>query len=249
MQKKMLFSAIADFYEYSMQTNCDYKMWAQYVLNRIKSFKEPSVSVKGIDVACGTGYFTRVLKKAGYDVCGCDLSPEMLTFAKQKCADEKLVIPFYVQDMTNLKSFEKVDFITVINDGINFLPPKKISKAFLSFAKCLKKGGILHFDISSEYKLKNIIANETFCEDDENYSYIWFNKLFEDRVQMDMSVFIKKGELYEKRESSLTEYIYSADFLLDALKNAGFKVAFCEGALGETFTNTSERFNVTAVKI
>ena len=66
---------------------------------------------------------------------------------------------------------------------------------------------------------------------------------------MDMSVFIKKGELYEKRESSLTEYIYSADFLLDALKNAGFKVAFFESGSGESFTNTSERLNVTAVKI
>ena len=116
-------------------------------------------------------------------------------------------------------------------------------------ANALKKGGILHFDVSSEYKLKQVIANNTFCEDDDEYSYIWFNALYEDRVEMDMSVFLKRGEHYVKKESTLTEYIHTDSVLENALEQAGFKVLFKHGDMNGEFSKTSERLNLTAVKL
>lgn len=249
MKKSMLFSAIADFYEYSMNTNCDYDKWAQYVLTRLGEFFSPDrKSVCGIDAACGSGYFTRALKRAGYDVSGCDISAEMLTCAQKKCAEEKLNVNFSLQDISCLKSFKKVDFITVINDGINFVPQNKLQKTFNGFYKILNKGGVVHFDVSTEYKLRNVLANETFCEDDDDYSYIWFNKLFEDRVQMDMSVFVRKNDLFEKRESSLCEYIHTKDSLFNALSSAGFVVLHADGEFGSRYFEKSERLCITAVK-
>ena len=126
MQKMQLFSAIADFYEYSMKLNCDYAKWADYVADKLRSLA--GKTGKGIDAACGSGYFTRALKRAGYNVCGVDCSAEMLTAAMRECAKDGLLIDFRKEDMSNLKSFEKVDFITVINDGINCIPPEKIEK-------------------------------------------------------------------------------------------------------------------------
>lgn len=246
MQKMQLFSAIADFYEYSMKLNCDYAKWADYVADKLRALT--GKTGKGIDAACGSGYFTRALKRAGYNVCGVDCSAEMLTAAMRECAKDGLVIDFRKEDMSNLKSFEKVDFITVINDGINCIPPEKIEKTFRSFGCCLKKGGVLHFDVSSEYKLRNVIANQTFCEDDENYSYIWFNTLHEDRVCMDMSVFLRQGEYYKKTESSLTEYIYTQKMLSDALEKCGFNIVCVEGQSGEKLTGQSERLCFWAVK-
>ena len=247
MNKDQLFGSVAEFYEYSMRNNCDYSGWAKYVTDIIKK-ANPSAKT-GLDVACGSGFFTRALKKVGYDVTGIDIQPEMLTAAKNECSKERLNLTFMLGDMTNLKVFNKVDFITVINDGINCLPSEKLIKAFKSMANALKKGGILHFDVSSEYKLKQVIANNTFCEDDDEYSYIWFNALYEDRVEMDMSVFLKRGEHYVKKESTLTEYIHTDSVLENALEQAGFKVLFKQGDMNGEFSKTSERLNLTAVKL
>ena len=126
MKHTQLFGSIAEFYEYSMKINCDYSAWANYVINKIKSYNANAKN--GLDVACGSGYFTRALKRAGYSVTGVDIQPEMLTQANIECAKEKLAIPFMVGDMTKLKTFEKVDFITVINDGINCIAPEKLKK-------------------------------------------------------------------------------------------------------------------------
>lgn len=246
MQKQMLFSAIADFYEYSLTHNCEYEKWARFVVDDVK--KHVGNTGKGIDVACGTGYFTRALKRAGYNLVGVDNSDEMLSFAIRETAKERLAIDYRKSDMTVLKSFEKADFITVINDGINYIPHDKLNKTFKAFNACLKKGGLLHFDVSSEFKLKTIVGNQTFCEDEDDYSYIWFNDLHENKVDMSLSVFLKKGDAYIKRECDSTEYIYSLNFIENALSECGFDLVSVKGAFGEDLKNDSDRICFSALK-
>jgi SAM-dependent methyltransferase len=245
MKKTQLFASVAEFYDYSMVNNCDYEGWANYVIGKLKKYLNGAAS--GMDVACGSGYFTRALKRCGYNVFGMDIAPEMLTSAQKITAKEGLFISYMVGDMTNFKYNSKLDFITAINDAINCLPPDKVVKTFKNFSSLLKKGGVLHFDISSEYKLRNVIADNTFCEDDDAYSYIWFNKPYEDRVVMEMSVFLKENDKYVKRESQLTEYIHTREFLEQALIQAGFKVLEVDGDMGE-YTKSSHRINFTAIK-
>ena len=243
MKDTPLFDSVAEFYDYSMRNNCDYEGWSHYVVNKINKFANNPK--QGIDIACGSGYFTRALKRAGFSVTGMDISPEMLTSAQTITTKEKMFIPYILGDMTSFKSQGKVDFITIINDGINCLPPEKLQKAFKCMANALKRGGVLHFDVSSEYKLKKVISNNTFCEDDDDYSYIWFNTPYEDKVVMEMSVFLKRGESYIKRESSLTEYIHTLDSLKLALENAGFTILEVNGDMGE-LVESSNRLNITA---
>ena len=245
MEKIQLFASIAEFYDYSMRNNCNYIGWANFLIEKIKKYAPNAHSA--LDVACGSGYFTRVLKKEGYQVSGCDISPEMLTSAQKITASEGLFIPYFLCDMTVLKTPTKVDFITAINDGINCLPSDKLEKAFCSMAKALKPGGILHFDVSSPYKLKNVIANNTFCEDDDDYSYIWFNKLYDNKVVMEMSVFLREKDKYIKRESILTEYIHTKERLVEALENSGFSILEINGDMAE-YREDSRRINVTAKK-
>lgn len=245
MKKTQLFASVAEFYDYSMRNNCDYSGWADYVINIIK--QHAPMAKTGLDVACGSGYFTRALKRAGYNVSGTDISPEMLTSAQKITANEGMFIPYFVGDMTNLKTPSKVDFITLINDAINCLPDDKLEKAFNSLGKALKSGGIIHFDVSSEYKLKKVIADNTFCEDDDDYSYIWFNKPYEDKVVMEMSVFLREKDKYIKRESVLTEYIHTKDRLIEALENCKFSIISIDGDMGE-YSDICHRINITAKK-
>ena len=73
----------------------------------------------------------------------------MLKTAKTKGIEQNLNIEYQKQDMKNLKTFEKVGFISVVNDGLNYISGNDLLKTFKSFNKCLVKGGFLIFDISS----------------------------------------------------------------------------------------------------
>ena len=109
-----------------------YREWAEYVL---KEVGENAKGKTGCDAACGSGYFTRALKRAGYSVEGADKSEDMLKVAQSKSVSEGLSINYYLCDLKNFRSFSKLDFITVINDGVNYLSAQDIPKAFAAFHK------------------------------------------------------------------------------------------------------------------
>ena len=146
MKTELAYSALAKVYERLMDGET-YAKWAERIVGLLE---ENSCGSLGFDLACGSGYFTRAIKRAGYDVTGVDISEEMLTEAKRLCDKENLRIDFLRQDMTCLKSFNKVDFLTVVNDGVNYLSPEKLKKAFTAFYKQLKVEGVLIFDFSTE---------------------------------------------------------------------------------------------------
>ena len=238
------YSALSAVYE-KLVDDQTYKKWAEWIVTLLE---ENSPGPLGYDLACGSGYFTRAEKRAGYDVTGVDICEEMLVEAKKLSLKEKLNITFLRQDMTCLKSFNKVDYITVINDGVNYLSPERLKKAFEAIIKQLKKGGVLIFDFSTEYKLRNIIGDNMFGEDREDISYLWFNKLCGDRIEMDLTVFTKCGDLYKKEEESHVQYIHTLDFILGSLKAVGFKeIEFCR-LFGGTVTPETDRIVITAVK-
>lgn len=260
MKRMGLFGAIAEFYQQSMDSSCDYEAWADYVINRIKTYSPGNC---GIDVACGSGQFTRALKKAGFGVCGVDISDEMLIAAQKESAASGVFVQYIKGDITKLKFPHKADFITAINDAFNCLNGSDMKKAFSRLNSCLKKGGVLLFDVSSEYKLKNVIANNVFFEDEDDYAYIWTNKLFDDRVEMELTAFVRRKsfetalkkvssaevcELFEKKESALTEYIHTETEIVTALEECGFEIALTEGDAGAKKEPTSERLNFIARK-
>ena len=237
------YSVLAPFYESLMY--CDYAEWSQYVYEKVLKYAPNKI---GADVGCGTGYFTRKLKKYGFDVCGYDLSPVMLNEAKERSVNEGLKIDYYLGDMAKFKSFNKLGFITVINDGLNYIRQDKLHSVFTAFYKNLVKGGMLMFDISSEYKLKNILGNNLFAEDGEELTYLWFNTLFDDRVEMDLTFFSKTGEKYVRKDEKHVQFIHTYDDVSDALKKVGFEVAEVEGHLGKEIDDKTERLNFIAIK-
>lgn len=238
------YSALAEIYEKVMDGE-DYKRWADYLLSLVKSNVKGNI---GLDMACGSGYFTRALKKNGYSVTGVDSSEEMLDEALRISRKEGLDIPFIKGDMATFKNFGKVDFITVVNDGINYLPPEKILKTFKHFNSLLRSGGVLLFDISTEYKLKTVIGDNLFAEDEEDLTYLWFNKLSGDKVDMDISVFVREGEVYTKKEESQTQYIHTIAFLTDCLHKSGYKPVIVTNHLGGEVKSDSLRVQFVAIK-
>ena len=100
--------------------------------------------------------------------------------------------------------------------------------------------GLFIFDISSAQKLRSVVANNTFAEDREDITYIWFNSLEGDRVTMDLTLFERRGDLFKRFDERHVQYIYGEEEILSALKEAGFAVG-TEGHLG---ADKSDRINL-----
>ena len=238
------YSALAPHYE-KLITNCDYEQWSQYVYEKLKVY---SRGEKGCDCACGSGYFTRFLKKSGFDVYGVDSSETMLLEANRLSAEQKIPVQYLLQDIKKFKTFEKLDFITVINDGFNYLSASGLKSALKSFNKALLKGGVLLFDISSEYKLKNVLGNNLYGEDTDDVTYLWFNTLNDDSVKMELTFFVKQGENYVRKDESHIQYIHKTEDIKALLLECGFDLVEISGHLGEPLNDKSQRINFIAIK-
>ena len=238
------YSALAPHYD-KLINSCDYEQWSQYVFNKISLYSRGKV---GCDLACGSGYFTRFLKANGFDVYGVDNSEKMLLRANEISFEEKVIIDYQLQDIKKFKSFKKLDFVTVINDGMNYLNKTELKSAIKSIYSSLKSGGGWLFDISSAYKLKNVLADNFYGEDLDDVTYLWFNTLREDSVKMELTFFVKKDDVYLREDETHVQYIHEKDYVLNLLNEIGFDVVEVSGHLGEELQEDSQRINFIAIK-
>lgn len=211
-----MYKYLSSCYDEFMQ-DVDYDAWAKKIAGYIGNRK------KGVDCGCGSGLITMRLKKMGYDVIGTDLSAEMLERARENFRRENLNITLVRMDSENLVVGNKVDFITAVCDVVNYM--KKPEKFFVRAYNALADDGVLLFDISSKYKLTEIIGNNVFTDSTDNVTYIWSNLLSEkqNKVEMFLTFFVKnKDGSFDKEEENQIQYIYEVDDLVEKLRAAGF---------------------------
>lgn len=225
----------------------EYDRWTEYLLTLVKG---NAPSFVGVDVGYGTGIFTRKLKRAGFDVCGVDISQSMLTVAETISRKERIKIDYIKGDMRSIALFKKVGFITVVNDGLNYIEPKDIGKTFKSFSKCLQSKGVLIFDLSTEYKLDKILGNNMYGDDSDELSYIWLSEYFKDEKKVDISIsfFEKQGETYKRYNEYQTQYAHDITAVKTALEENGFELKSITNRFGGEISQTEERLLFIAVK-
>lgn len=221
---------LAEWFEY-LNDDCDYIRWSQYFIEGLSRF---GAGKKGLELGCGSGAFSRALVRAGYDMTGADLSLPMLNKAARLAREENLRVAFIQADAQKISSPEKFDFILSPNDCYNYIPQKSLPASFKKAAGCLKKGGLFWFDVSSAYKLREKIANNMFADDRDEVTYLSFNRLEEDRVETDVTLFVRGGDgKFTRCDERHTQYIHEEKDLLAALAYAGFTALSVEGHLGE----------------
>ncbi len=207
----------ADFYNELM--DCDYDKWSQFLINH-------GCRGDGADIACGTGSITFRLAAAGCKVIGTDASPRMLTIAESR--KKNVANPmFRHQDMREFEVTRPLDFVTCVCDGINYLMSSAdVRKTFSRVYASLNKGGVFIFDISSEYKLRNVLANNFFYDNGEDVTYLWTNALKKDKVVMDLTFFAKNADgSYRRFEERHEQHIYSEAEITSILLEVGFTKA------------------------
>ena len=233
------YSTLAEWFEY-LNADCDYEKWSQYLYARL--LESGIDRGKGMDIGCGSGVFTRALAKCGYDMTGYDVSAAMLSKAEQLGTGSR--VRYVLSDARSIEVLGgKADFAVCVNDCLNYIPPRDVKKVMKRAASCLRKGGVFLFDVSSAYKLREILGNNTFCEDREELAYLWFNELKRDRIEMDLTVFIKgKDGRFDRSDEHHTQYIHERSDLEKAAAEAGFSVKKVEGEKGDAEDRTRLNF-------
>ena len=233
------YTILSKYYDEFSSQDCDYVRWSQYLLNKAKIHNVKTA----VDVACGTGKMTELLCQAGFSVTATDASSQMLNVASGKCK-----ATFVLQDMRKLQILRKTDMVTCVNDGVNYLKPDELYPFFVRVADSLNDGAPFVFDISSQYKLTEILGNNIFYDDGDSATLLWTNKLGSRSVTMDITLFENQNGLYRRFDESHVQYIHKQFEVEQALKQAGFAVAEVTADYGLPLKPTSQRITFYAVK-
>ncbi|MFC1647735.1 class I SAM-dependent DNA methyltransferase [Patescibacteria group bacterium] len=122
--------------------------------------KNMKKSLDILDVACGTGVNyarTKKLKLKVNSYTGIDLSPDMLSRAKEKATEDKKT-KFMIADLFKLEPKKKFDLIYATWTFSHFKKPSEIVKKYLKF---LKKGGKMVVIFQARPSRFKLISNIT----------------------------------------------------------------------------------------
>ena len=243
----MQYEKFASIYD-RLMADVDREGWADYLMEFIP--KGASV----LECACGTGEMSIALSKRGLNVTAADLSEEMLSEAAQKQREAGFAsrgLRFVKMDMRSLVSHKRVDCVVSCCDGANYLTSREDLKKFFSSAwDVLKPGGLLLFDVSSRYKLSKVIGNNCFVENGEDIAYLWQN-CYDDAsklIRMELSFFIKRGELYERVDETHLQRAHSVREIENALRETGYECSAYGFLTHDAPKETDERIQFAARK-
>ena len=241
------YTGFAEVYDI-FQDNVPYEEWCGYVTGLLKEYQVTDGLV--LDLGCGTGSLTELMARSGYDMIGIDNSGEMLQIAMNKRNASGLDILYLLQDMRGFELYGTVKAVISICDSMNYMMEyEELVEVFRLVNNYLDPKGVFIFDLNTEYKYREMLADNTFAEDREESSFIWNNFYDEeDKVnEYDLTLFVKEGELYRKFEETHYQRAYSLDEVRRAVSEAGMEfVAAYDACTRNPVQQDSERIYVIA---
>lgn len=245
------YTSFARVYDMFMD-NVPYEEWCDYITGLLKEYGISNGLV--LDLGCGTGSMTELLAARGFDMIGVDCSEDMLEMALEKRMASGRDILYLQQDMRDLELYGTVRAVVCLCDSINYLlDVQDLETVFRLVNNYLDPGGIFIFDLNTEYKYRELLADRTIAENRDEGSFIWDNYYDEEsRInEYDLALFIpaeeadagKMGEgagpdcetgaasgsgtsgegLYRKYQETHFQRAYTLDEIREALERAGME--------------------------
>jgi ubiquinone/menaquinone biosynthesis C-methylase UbiE len=209
---------LADAYDLMME-DVDYNAWTAYLHGLLARNGARHL----FETACGTGEITCRLFDLGYDIIAADASETMLRVAAEKARKSGRTIRFVQQDLRRIETARPMDAVLCVCDGVNYVDAEGTKRFARSAYAALKSGGLLLFDISTRCKLQSM-DNQVYFDDAEDAACIWMNRYDEktETLQMDVTLFIRQGELFERHSERHVQHAHRVDALTETLREAGF---------------------------
>lgn len=212
------------FYD-ALTNDVDYSGRTEYLLKLFENYKSRPTLL--LDLACGTGGFSMEFSKRGIETIGVDISPEMLSVAKEKAKKDNLDVLFLCQDATELDLFGTVDGAICCLDSLNHITDyRDFKKAIGRVSLFLEKGKLFIFDLNTEYKHKTVLGNNTFVVEDESVYCVWQNAYDEKRKQSDICLdfFEEQNGTYNRYCEEFSERYYDYEKVKKALLSANLEI-------------------------
>lgn len=219
------YSYFADFYD-NLTNNVDYKGCAEYILKLAEKYNH-NMGIT-LDLACGTGTLTILLKQMGVDIYGIDSSAEMLSAAQEKALENNIRgMLFLQQKMQNIDLYGTMDTCICTLDSINHIINKgDVQKVFSRVSFFMNPHALFIFDVNTLYKHQKILGNNTFVYDTDKVFCVWQNTLCKDKktVEIDLDFFENVNGMYRRYSESFKERAYTHEEICEMLSKAGFKL-------------------------
>jgi len=231
------YGAIAHIYDL-INGKRHYEAWADFAEACFDSFL-PNRPELVLDLACGTGTLTSILASRGYDMTGVDLSPEMLSVARECCPEDVLLL---LQDICNFELYGTVGAVVCSFDSLNHLTRKgRLERCFSLVHNYLDPDGLFIFDMNTPTRFEKEYAKNSYqieAETDDGRAVFcnWQNDYSEKRgiCRFYLSVFTEEepgSEIYSRRDEEWSERCYTRAEIEEKLKRAGFEIC---GIYGNT---------------
>ena len=216
-----------------------YKEWCENIVNILGKYNIKDGLL--LDLCCGTGVLTRMLRDKGYDMIGADLSEDMLEVAREKEyeADEdgsgetsdKGQILYLLQDMREFELYGTVAAVVCICDSINYLlEDNEVIRTFSLVNNYLDPEGIFIVDFNTPEKYA-AIGDSTIAENREDCSFIWENYYdsFSHRNEYDLTLFTEcEDGLFKRAVERHVQRGYTEEEMRNYIKAAGLRLESME---------------------
>ncbi len=223
------YSALSYFYD-ELNADCPYGEYADFIDKMLGGSKN---SPEILDCGCGTGNISIALSEKGYKLTAFDISEDALSVAEKKSREKGLHIRFVRADMRSFTVGSGFDALISTFDSLNYLLLKKeLSGFFASAGACLKKGGLLIFDVNTAYRYEKVYADNCYILESENAFLSWqnFYNITSKRCKFYLSLFsLKKKGLWERYDEEHTQKYHSTADLKKLAENAGFELCSLYG--------------------
>ena len=215
------YHALAASYD-RLTNDVDYTAVVQFyyeILNR--EGLQPRTAV---DLACGTGSVAVLLAQRGLQVTAVDMSEDMLCMAAQKAQEVKLPIRFVCQKLQQLCLPKAVDLAVCALDSMDYITdPQDCREVIRRIYKALNPGGCFIFDVNTPKKLW-AMDGQMFIDEDKDVYCVWRGD-FDRQTNIcsyGMDLFQRCGTVWKRSFEEHREYAYSAQQLVEYLRQAGF---------------------------
>ena len=131
---------------YNRHWGVDYRIEVAPVVERLL-LSRVSDGAAVLDVCCGTGQFTELIRQRGYDIAGVDSSGEMIRYARKNAPGVK----FTIADVRQFSLGRTFDAAYCVYESLNHVPTiEGLGLAFACIRRHLKAGAPFLFDLNRE---------------------------------------------------------------------------------------------------
>jgi SAM-dependent methyltransferase len=200
-----------------------YEQWCSFI-DRECRLHGPGVG-DILEIGCGTGTMTAILRDRGYRMTGVDASPWMLEAARAKLGDSVPLILSRLPSPAEGLDLGTHDAAICCFDTANYLVSDgELGAAFRQIAGTLRPGGLLIVDTNTQFKFEQLFGSYRFGDDLGDFAYVWRSHFDPTtcRCELLLSFFVAEGDVYRRTVERHVQRAYSEEEMAAAMTDGGF---------------------------